>query len=91
MNSFGPSVMRKINQYLKGMLRCFTKQQWDLLSDKALRAIGNDPRKVDKLISIRHNEKYYAGYYLRDIEGNLDCRGSSPAEINNCRSSRKGC
>ena len=81
-SSFGSSVMNKIRPYLEGMLRCFTKEQWDLLGNKALRAIENDPRKVDKLIAICHKEKYYAGYYLRGIEGNRSFQGSTPAEQN---------
>ena len=37
---------------------------------------------MDKLIEIGHNETYYAGYYLRDITGNMNLMGSTPAEQN---------
>ena len=77
---FGTTTMKKIGHYLDGMLKCYTKAQWDLLYNKALRAIDDDPNKVDKLIEIGHNETYYAGYYLRDIAGNMNLMGSTPAE-----------
>ena len=52
---FGPTVMASIGKYLKGMMYCTTKSQWDLLYNKALREIEDDPRKVEKLIDIGHN------------------------------------
>ena len=79
---FGPTVMATIGKYLNGMMYCTTKEQWDLLYHKALREIGNDLRKVEKLIDIGNNESYYAGYYLKGIEGNLGLNGSTPVEIN---------
>ena len=64
------------------MLTCHTQAQWDLLYNKALREIDNDPDKVDKLIAIGHNPEYYAGYYLKGIEGNMGYLGSTHAEQN---------
>ena len=81
-NSFGISIMKKIGHYLCGMLRSHTKEQWDLLYHKALREIEGDPSKIDELIKIGNNPEYYAGYYLREIEGNMNCLGDAPAEQN---------
>ena len=80
--SFGKATMAKIGGYLKGMLLSHTQAQWDLLYHKALREIEEDPNKVSKLIAIGNNPKYYAGYYLTQLEGNLGMLGSSPAEQN---------
>ena len=81
-NNFGVVVMAKIRQYLEGMLTCHTKAQWEILSKKALKEIENDPRKTGKLLNIVNSVTYYAGFYLRSLEGNLDLLGSTPAEIN---------
>ena len=81
-NNFGVVVMAKIRQYLEGMLTCRTKAQWENLSNKALKGIENDPRKIGKLLNIVNSVTYYAGFYLRSLEGNLDLLGSTPAEIN---------
>ena len=42
----------------------------------------NDPHKLRKLDSIYQNPSYYAGYYLRNIDGNLMVLGSVTAEQN---------
>ena len=64
------------------MLNSDTKEQWDICYNKALKVIEADPRVVEKLVHIGQSESYYAGYYLKNIEGNLGLRGSSPVESN---------
>ena len=44
--------------------------------------LENDPQKLGKLDNIYQNPSYYAGYYLRNIEGNLWLLGSVTAEQN---------
>jgi hypothetical protein len=41
-----------------------------------------DPAKFSALQEIYENSSYYAGWYLREVEGNLSSVGSTPAEQN---------
>ena len=40
------------------------------------------PLKLEKLTDIYNRPQYYAGYYCRDVPGNLGIKGSVSAESN---------
>ena len=44
--------------------------------------IIDEPRKVGILDCIYEKPSYYAGYYIRNIKGNMRMKGSIAAEIN---------
>ena len=67
---------------LRSMLLSCTKDEWSFSYRKAREAVKEFPLMVEKLEEIYNNPSYYAGYYLKNIVGNLTLLGSVPAEIN---------
>jgi len=80
--SFGVVIMNYITKFLRAMLLSDTKQQWDKAYGAALDFVITDPQKREILYAIYDNPSYYAGYYLKSIEGNLGLLGSVSAEQN---------
>ena len=64
------------------MLLSQTKSEWDVAFIQAKEHVVNYPRKMELLQSIYDNPKYYAGYTIREIDGNLGLNGSTMAEVN---------
>ena len=80
--SFGFVLMKYITKFLRAMLLSDTKQQWDKAYGDALDFVIIDLQKRETLYAIYDNPSYYAGYYLKSIEGNLGILGSVSAEQN---------
>ena len=64
------------------MLLSHTEQEWKEAYKSASTLLENMPLKQEKLDDIYNRASYYAGYYLCNITGNLNCHGSAPAEQN---------
>ena len=80
--NFGLVVMSKIKHWLKQMLVSPYENEWHRSYEQASQVLKDDPAKKEKLDNIYAYPKYYAGYHVRSIDGNLKARGSVPAEQN---------
>ena len=58
------------------------ENEWHRSYELASQVLKDDPAKRAKLDNIYADPKYYAGYHVRSIDGNLKARGSVPAEQN---------
>jgi hypothetical protein len=81
-HNFGVLCFPLIKGELRSMLLSCTKDEWRFSYRKAREAVKEFPLMVEKLEQIYNNPSYYAGYYLKNIVGNLTLLGSVPAEIN---------
>ena len=81
-DNFGIVVMSKIKHWLKQMLVSPYENEWLRCYEQASQVLKDDPAKRAKLDNIYSNPKYYAGYHVRSIDGNLKAKGSVPAEQN---------
>jgi hypothetical protein len=79
---FGPSKYKELRPYLTRMLKYTTEAEYKLSFDIAMEAIAEDPIKASYVEKIFRNPKYYSGYYVRRIPGNLKMMGDAPAEQN---------
>jgi hypothetical protein len=79
---FGPSLWKELKPYLTRMLKSKTKEEYKLSFDIAMETARSDPLKASYIEKIFNNPQYYAGYYLKEIDGNLQMMGSAPAEQN---------
>ena len=79
---FGQVIMDSIRKYLRRMLISADEQEWNSYISTIKEILFSDPEKLTKLHKITSNPSYYAGYFLRKIEGNLLMLGSVPAEEN---------
>jgi len=80
--NFGLVFMTKIRPWLKQMLLSPYEKDWHRCYSLISRVIETDPDKMIFLDTIYSKPSYYAGYFLRSVEGNLKLNGSVPAEQN---------
>ena len=59
-----------------------TKDGWEISYKNAAIVLKDMPLKLEKLNEIYKRPQYYAGYYCRNIPGNLGMKGSVSAEVN---------
>ena len=81
-DNFGLVVMSKIKPGLKQMLVSPYKNEWHRSYELASQVLKDDTGKRAKLHNIYADPKYYAGYHVRSIDGNLKAKGSVPAKQN---------
>jgi hypothetical protein len=81
-HNFGIAGFPLIQQHLRAMLLSNTEDEWNFAYKCARDIIKDFPLMVEKLEDVHNKPSYYAGYYLKNIVGNLTLRGSVPAEIN---------
>ena len=79
---FGLSLWKELKPYLTWMLKSNTKEEYKLSFDIAMETASSDPLKASYIKKIFNNPQYYAGYYLQQVEGNLQMMGLAPAEQN---------
>ena len=80
--NFGLVVMEKIRPWLKQMLMSPEEEVWNRAYESICKVVENDTHKMVLLDEIYDNPGYYAGYHLKQIEGNIKLNGSVPAEQN---------
>ena len=66
-----------LDRILKG-----TMEEWNQAYLDASEMLVGDAQKHSYLDQIINDPGYYAGWHLRQVEGNLDALGSVPAEQN---------
>jgi hypothetical protein len=64
------------------MLKSNAKEEYKLSFDITMKTVVSDPLKASYIEKIFNNPQYYVGYYLHQIDGNLQMMGSAPAEQN---------
>ena len=64
------------------MLKSTTVHEWKHSFDEASELLSQHPDKLQLLKDIYSKPDYYAGYYIRQINCNLNLNGSTIAEIN---------
>ena len=78
---FGQTLFPKIKEYLRKMISG-SKQQWNESYQKMVPFTCGDAQAMEKLNEIYSRPEYYAGWWLREQEGNLEVQGSVSAEQN---------
>ena len=81
-HNFGTVCFEMIKNHLQTMLLSNTSEEWDNAYNDAIIIIRDYPLKLEKLKEIYDRPSYYAGYYVREIYGNLLLVGNSAAESN---------
>ena len=81
-HNFGREAFASIKAYVRCMLMCKTKEEWESSYKSAVMLLEAYPRKIELLTSIYNKPSYYAGYYLTNIPGNLNIHGTAAAESN---------
>lgn len=81
VETFGKFLCSKMREYLKLMLMG-TKHEWEFAYEECKLLLSEDAQKMSSLQEIYSNPKYFAGWYLRQMEENLNVNGSVPAEQN---------
>ena len=81
-HNLGELVFACISKYIRKMLICKTVDEWEISYKSAAEVLKDMPLKLEKLTDIYNWPQYYAGYYCRDIPGNLGIKGSISAEEN---------
>ena len=56
--------------------------EWENSYKSAAHVLKDMPLKLEKLNDIHNRPQYYAGYYCRNIPGNLGMKGSVSSEAN---------
>jgi hypothetical protein len=79
--TFGNTLFHQIRGDLDSMLMG-TKEQWENSFTSAKKHLLHDADKFSLLEKIYKDPSHYAGWFLKNIEGNLDLHGSVPAEQN---------
>ena len=69
-----------IGKYLRCMLLSNKIQEWDEAYNQAIKVLEGDPNSDSIVMAFHQNPSYYAGYYLKGIEGDMDVIGSVTAE-----------
>jgi hypothetical protein len=80
-HTFGTHLFKKIRGQLERML-LGTKEEWELSYSSAKTFLLDDAKKFSALEGIYKNSSYFAGWFLKTIEGNLFLHGSVPAKQN---------
>jgi hypothetical protein len=80
-HTFGTHLFQKIRGHLDQML-LGTKKEWDLSYSSAKTSLLHDAEKFSALEGIYKNFSYFAGWFLKTIEGNPFLHGSVPAKQN---------
>jgi hypothetical protein len=80
-HTFGTHLYQKIRGQLDRMLLS-SKSRWELSYTSAKQHLLHDADKFSYLERIYTNPSYFAGWFLKKIEGNLLLHGSVPAEPN---------
>jgi hypothetical protein len=62
------------------MVKSKTKEEWDTAYSGTKLVLRRDPKLISIFNAVFINPTYYAGYYLRQFEGNLGKRGDTHAE-----------
>lgn len=81
-HNFGILLMEQIGPFLSKMLLSDRKDDFEQCYINATNYVKNDPEKLAKLDVIKDNPSYYAGYYIRQITGNLEIKGDVSSEQN---------
>ena len=81
-DNFGQVCMAQCGPRFRKMISSPDKKVWISSYKSIAKYLQLDPIKLEKLDNIYNNPGYYAGYFLRNIEGNRVFRGSVPAEQN---------
>ena len=71
-----------LQQDLVSMTDSKNREQWDKAYQSVKNKIRHKPLMVDNLDAIYSNPEYYAGYYLKQIPGNMLLMGDVPSEQN---------
>ena len=79
--TFGTHIFQKIRGNLDRML-VGSKEEWEDSYTSAKQYLLGDANKFSSLEQIYKDPSHYAGWYLKNIEGNLLLNGSVPAEQN---------
>jgi hypothetical protein len=81
-DNFGPQFFPLIQGNLSRMLVSTFKAEWERNYAHARTILSSDPAKVALLDAIHANPRYYAGYHVASIPGNIGVISSTPAEQN---------
>eukprot|EP00957_Ditylum_brightwellii_P088554 6744507-Ditylum_brightwellii.AAC.1 len=68
------------------MLDCETQEVWDSTYGAVTAIIAYEPRRQSELDKIYQNSMCNSRWYLNDIHGSFDCKGSTHAEQNHASS-----
>eukprot|EP00957_Ditylum_brightwellii_P015743 1186774-Ditylum_brightwellii.AAC.1 len=71
-----------ISSSLNQILDCETQEVWDSTYGAATAIIAHEPRQEAELDKIYQNPMYYSCWFLNDIHGSFDCKGSTHTEQN---------
>jgi hypothetical protein len=80
--NFGPVLYPRIKNFLETMLKSTTESEYSNAFQAALALVLYEPTLRSYLESIYGDYKYYGGFFLRQVLGNLGLLGSVPAEQN---------
>ncbi len=79
-NYFGPHTHNKIKPYLQKMLTSRTEDEHRNAYFSAIPHVQHNAEHARYLQKIYSKPSYFAGYYLRAIEGHMELKGYVPAE-----------
>jgi hypothetical protein len=79
--AFGKTVYDTHREDFKTLL-CGTEREWEHAHQIISASLSTNAERKTKLDLIYKDPDYYAGWWLRNQEGNLELRGSVPAEQN---------
>jgi hypothetical protein len=79
--TFGVHLYQRICGHLDRML-LGTKDEWEVSYSSAKTHLLNDAEKFSALEEIYQDPSHYAGWFLKEIEGNVFLNGSVPAKQN---------
>lgn len=80
--SFGIVLFQLIETELEMLLNSQTTDNWDNAYTSTKDTLIDHPNKLELLDVIYNGQNYYSGYHLKNINCNMNLRGSSPAEQN---------
>ena len=79
--TFGIHFYTQIRGLLQTML-LGTREQWDACYKEICKKANRDAEAIEKITVVCRDPEYYAGWYLRQQDLNLEMKGSGSAEIN---------
>ena len=79
---FGSHAHHKIKPYLQKMLSSCTEDEFPNAYISAIPFVQDNAKHATHLQKIFKKPSYFGGYYLRQIEGHMELKGSVPAEQN---------
>ena len=79
---FGNNVWNLLHPYLRRFLLSKTEKEYNNAYELAKEKVKNNAKALEKLMKIHQNPKYYGGYVVQNIVGNLGVNGDSQSERN---------